>query len=215
MGGVCSANEYLTRINLMDAASAAAKTPVMRGGKTVVVGGGNVAMDAARAALRLGSKVTVVYRRGEKELPARRDEYLHAVEEGVEFCFMTNPTKFIGDESGRLTGAVVQKMQAGLPDASGRASPVPIAGSEYIIECDQVIMALGTSPNPLVKKAMDGVFDNRGRIKTDENGRTSLPGVFAGGDAVSGAATVILAMGAGKNAAAAADEYLKNIENDI
>ena len=215
LGGVCSANEYLTRINLMDAASAAAKTPVMRGGKTVVVGGGNVAMDAARAALRLGSKVTVVYRRGEKELPARRDEYLHAVEEGVEFCFMTNPTKFIGDESGRLTGAVVQKMQAGLPDASGRASPVPIKGSEYVIECDQVIMALGTSPNPLVKKAMDGVFDNRGRIKTDENGRTSLPGVFAGGDAVSGAATVILAMGAGKNAAAAADEYLKNLESDI
>ena len=209
--GVCSANEYLTRINLMGAAKPDAKTPVKRGGKTIVVGGGNVAMDAARSALRLGSDVTVVYRRGEKELPARREEYLHACEEGVKFCFMNDPVKLFGDENGNLKGAVVRKMRMGEPDSSGRASPVPVEGSEYTIECDQVIMALGTSPNPLVRKAMDGVFDKRGRIIADENGKTEIPGVFAGGDAVSGAATVILAMGAGKKAAASADEYLKNL----
>lgn len=209
--GVCSANEFLTRINLMGAAKPDAKTPVKRGGKTIVVGGGNVAMDAARSALRLGSEVTVVYRRGEKELPARREEYLHACEEGIKFSFMTDPVKLFGDENGNLLGAVVRKMRMGEPDSSGRASPVPIEGSEYNIECDQIIMALGTSPNPLVRNAMQGVFDKRGRIIADENGKTELPGVFAGGDAVSGAATVILAMGAGKKAAASADEYLKNL----
>lgn len=212
LGGVCSANEFLTRINLMNAAADNAKTPVAKGGKTVVVGGGNVAMDAARSALRLGSDVTIVYRRGEKELPARREEYLHAVEEGVKFCFMTNPVCITGDDCGNVVGVKVQKMEMGEPDSSGRASPVPVPGSEYDIECDRVIMALGTSPNPLVRKAIDGIFDARGRIVVDESGRTAIPGVFAGGDAVSGAATVILAMGAGKKAAFAADEYLKSLK---
>lgn len=211
LNGVCSANEFLTRINLMNAADDNAKTPVHRGGKTVVVGGGNVAMDAARSALRSGSDVTIVYRRGEKELPARHEEYVHAAEEGVKFCFMTNPVEIIGDEKGNVTFVKVQKMRMGEPDASGRAAPEPIVGSEYDIECDRIIMALGTSPNPLVRKAMDGVFDKRGRIVADENGATAIEGVFAGGDAVSGAATVILAMGAGKKAAASADEYLKSL----
>lgn len=212
LGGVCSANEFLTRINLMKAAEDNAKTPVGKGGKTVVVGGGNVAMDAARSALRLGSDVTIVYRRGEKELPARREEYLHAVEEGVKFCFMTNPVRIIGDACGNVVAVNVQKMVQGEPDSSGRASPVPVPGSEYDIECDRVIMALGTSPNPLVRKALDGVFDARGRIVADESGRTAVEGVFAGGDAVSGAATVILAMGAGKKAAFAVGEYLKSLK---
>lgn len=209
--GVCSANEFLTRINLMKAAEPNAKTPVHKGGKTVVVGGGNVAMDAARSALRLNSDVTIVYRRGEKELPARREEYLHAVEEGVRFCFMTNPVTINGDGGGKVKSVTVQKMAMGEPDSSGRASPMPIEGSEYEIECDQVIMALGTSPNPLVKNAVSGVFDGRGRIIADESGKTALDGVFAGGDAVSGAATVILAMGAGRKIADSVKEFL--VEN--
>jgi len=207
--GVCSANEYLTRINLMNACSDKSKTPVKRGGKTIVVGGGNVAMDAARSAVRLGADVTVVYRRGEKELPARREEYYHAKDEGVKFCFMTNPVEVLGDEKGRVVAVKAGKMRMGEPDSSGRASPVYVEGSDFIIECDQVIMALGTSPNPLIRLAMDGVFDARGRITVDENGRTAIDGVYAGGDAVSGAATVILAMGAGKRAAQAVDDYLK------
>lgn len=206
---VCSANEYLTRINLMHAAEEDAKTPVKRGGKTIVVGGGNVAMDAARSALRLGSSVTVVYRRGENELPARREEYLHARGEGVDFCFMTNPVEITGDEQGCVNAVIVQKTVMGEPDSSGRASPVPVEGSEYAIECDQIIMALGTSPNPLVRNAADGIFDRKGRIIADEDGKTDLEGVFAGGDAVSGAATVIQAMGAGKRIARTVCEFLK------
>ena len=208
--GVCSANEFLTRVNLMEGYKPNAKTPVRRGGRTIVVGGGNVAMDAARSAKRLGSSVCVVYRRGERELPARREEVIHAMEEGIEFNFMTNPVKINANENGAVKSVTVIKMQMGEPDESGRASPIPIEGSEYDIECDAVIMALGTSPNPLTRGATDSeIFDSRGRIVVDENGATKLPYVFAGGDAVTGAATVILAMGAGKQIAKSVHEYLK------
>lgn len=207
--GVCSANEFLTRVNLMNARSDSAKTPVDKGGKVFVVGGGNVAMDAARCALRLGGDVTVIYRRTESELPARREEVLHAKEEGVKFEFLTNPVKIIA-EKGRAVGVVLQKMRLGEPDASGRRSPVPVENSEYSVACDEVIMALGTSPNPLITRTSNIASDKHGCITVDENGATSKDGVFAGGDAATGAATVIMAMGAGKKAAAGIDEYIKN-----
>lgn len=211
--GVFSANEILTRSNLMRAYDENSYTPVMRGKKVVVVGGGNVAMDAARTALRLGGEVRVVYRRGESELPARREEVGHAKEEGVIFELLTNPTEILTDENGNVRAVKVIKMQLGEPDASGRRSPVEIPNSEYEIEADEVIMSLGTSPNPLITSTTEGLnADGRKRIIADENGKTSKKGVFAGGDAVTGAATVILAMEAGKKAAKAIDEYLCNEE---
>lgn len=211
--GVFSANEILTRSNLMRAYDENSYTPVMRGKKVVVVGGGNVAMDAARTALRLGGEVRVVYRRGESELPARREEVGHAKEEGVIFELLTNPTEILTDENGNVRAVKVIKMQLGEPDASGRRSPVEIPNSEYEIEADEVIMSLGTSPNPLITSTTEGLNAvGRKRIIADENGKTSKKGVFAGGDAVTGAATVILAMEAGKKAAKAIEEYLCNEE---
>lgn len=210
--GVCSANEFLTRINLMKAYKEDSSTPVKRVAHTVVVGGGNVAMDAARCARRLGSEVTVVYRRTEKELPARREEVEHAMEEGIEFCFLTNPTEIIGDENGFAKTVKCQLMRLGEPDASGRARPEPIEGSEKLIPAECVIMALGTSPNPIIRDTTEGLETTRwgGICADEESGQTSKEGVFAGGDAVTGAATVILAMGAGKTAAKAIDEYIKS-----
>ena len=211
--GVFSANEILTRSNLMRAYDENSYTPVMRGKKVVVVGGGNVAMDAARTALRLGGEVKVVYRRGESELPARKEEVGHAKEEGVIFELLTNPTEILTDENGNVRAVKVIKMQLGEPDASGRRSPVEIPNSEYEIEADEVIMSLGTSPNPLITSTTAGLnADGRKRIIADEDGKTSKKGVFAGGDAVTGAATVILAMEAGKKAAKAIDEYLSDME---
>ena len=211
--GVFSANEILTRSNLMRAYDENSYTPVMRGKKVVVVGGGNVAMDAARTGLRLGGEVKVVYRRGESELPARKEEVGHAKEEGVIFELLTNPTEILTDENGNVRAVKVIKMQLGEPDASGRRSPVEIPNSEYEIEADEVIMSLGTSPNPLITSTTAGLnADGRKRIIADENGKTSKKGVFAGGDAVTGAATVILAMEAGKKAAKAIDEYLSDME---
>lgn len=211
--GVFSANEILTRSNLMRAYDENSYTPVMRGKKVVVVGGGNVAMDAARTALRLGGEVRVVYRRGESELPARKEEVGHAKEEGVIFELLTNPTEILTDENGNVRAVKVIKMQLGESDASGRRSPVEIPNSEYEIEADEVIMSLGTSPNPLITSTTEGLnADCRKRIIADENGKTSKKGVFAGGDAVTGAATVILAMEAGKKAAKAIEEYLCNEE---
>ena len=210
--GVCSANEFLTRINLMKAYKENSSTPVKRVAHTVVVGGGNVAMDAARCARRLGSEVTVVYRRTEKELPARREEVEHAREEGIEFCFLTNPVEIIGDENGFAKTVKCQLMRLGEPDASGRARPEAIEGSEKLIPAECVIMALGTSPNPIIRDTTEGLETTRwGGICADEqSGQTSKEGVFAGGDAVTGAATVILAMGVGKSAAKAIDEYIQN-----
>lgn len=209
--GVCSANEFLTRINLMKAYEEGSNTPMKRPKHTVVVGGGNVAMDAARCARRMGSEVTVVYRRTEKELPARREEVEHAMEEGISFCFLTNPTEIISDDNGFAKTVRCQLMQLGEPDASGRARPVPIEGSEKLIPAECVIMALGTSPNPIIKDTTEGLETTKwGGISADEEtGATSKEGVFAGGDAVTGAATVILAMGAGKAAAAAMDRYIQ------
>ncbi len=209
--GVYSANEFLTRINLMKAYKDDGTTPVQRSKKTVVVGGGNVAMDAARCAKRLGADVTVVYRRTEKELPARAEEVEHAMEEGIRFMFLTNPLEILPTEDGWVKGVLCQKMKLSEPDASGRARPVPIEGSAELVEADSVIMSIGTSPNPLIKSTTTGLDTQKwGGIIADENGQTSKEGVFAGGDAVTGAATVILAMGAGKTAAAAIDEYIKN-----
>ena len=209
--GVYSANEFLTRINLMKAYREDSSTPVQKSQKTVVVGGGNVAMDAARCAKRLGADVTVVYRRTEKELPARAEEVEHAMEEGINFKFLTNPLEILGTEDGWVKGVLCQKMKLSEPDASGRARPVPIEGSEETVEADSVIMSIGTSPNPLIKSTTSGLETQKwGGIIADENGKTSREGVYAGGDAVTGAATVILAMGAGKTAAAAIDEYIKN-----
>ena len=211
LNGVFSANEFLTRNNLMKAWRADHLTPVEAGRKTVVVGGGNVAMDAARTALRLGSETSIVYRRTEAELPARREEVHHAREEGVQFRMLTNPVEILGDENGRVRAVRCIRMELGEPDESGRRSPVPVPGSEFEIETDTVIMALGTSPNPLVARTTPGLeTDRRGCIGADGVGATSRPGVFAGGDAVTGAATVILAMGAGRRAAAAIDEYIRH-----
>lgn len=210
--GVCSANEFLTRINLMKAYKEGSSTPVKKVAHTVVVGGGNVAMDAARCARRLGSEVTVVYRRTEKELPARREEVEHAREEGIEFCFLTNPVEILGDENGFAKTVKCQLMRLGEPDASGRARPEAIEGSEKLIPAECVIMALGTSPNPIIRDTTEGLETTRwgGICADEESGQTSKEGVFAGGDAVTGAATVILAMGAGKSAAKAIDEYIKS-----
>lgn len=217
--GVYSANEFLTRVNLMKAAEEGAKTPVQRAKKVVVVGGGNVAMDAARCAKRLGAEVHIVYRRGEAELPARREEIAHAKEEGIVFDLLTNPIRILptpqtdrkAADYGRVRAIECVRMQLGEPDSSGRRSPVPVEGSEFTIEADCVIMALGTSPNPLLKNTTAGLETlKRGEIAVDENGKTSIEGVYCGGDAATGAATVIKAMGAGKKAAHAIDEYLKN-----
>ena len=211
LNGVVSANEFLTRANLMHAYDEQYDTPIYVGKKVAVVGGGNVAMDAVRTAKRLGAEATIIYRRSEAELPARREEVHHAKEEGIEFRMLTNPTQVIGDDKGWVTGLSCVEMELGEPDESGRRSPVVKEGSDFTIECDVVIMALGTSPNPLLKSTTKGLETNRrGCIVADDNGVTTREGVFAGGDAVTGAATVILAMGAGRKAAKAIDEYVKN-----
>ncbi len=209
--GVYSANEFLTRINLMKAYTDEYVTPIKRSKSVAVVGGGNVAMDAARCAKRLGAEhVYIIYRRGEEEMPARKEEIHHAKEEEIEFKLLCNPVRIICDEQSRVTGIECIKMELGAPDDSGRRRPVEIAGSEFIIDVDSVIMALGTSPNPLIRTTTKGIEANRrGCLIVDENMKTTKEGVYAGGDAVTGAATVILAMGAGKSAAKAIDEYLK------
>ncbi len=185
------------------------QTPIHAGKKCIVVGGGNVAMDSARTALRLGAETTIVYRRTEVELPARREEVEHAKEEGIEFRMLTNPVEILGDENGWVRAVRCIRMELGEPDESGRRSPIPIPGSEFEIPAQTVIMALGTSPNPLIVKTTDGLTATRkGGIEADSEGKTSRPGIFAGGDAVTGAATVILAMGAGRKAAKAIDEYI-------
>lgn len=219
--GVYSANEYLTRSNLMKAFREKDDTPIMKGGKVAVVGGGNVAMDAARTALRLGAeKVYIVYRRSMTELPARREEVEHAEEEGIDFQLLKNPIEVLGynnpdnprdPRNGFVTGLKCIKMELGEPDAKGRRRPVPIEGSEFVLDVDTVVIAIGTSPNPLIKSTTKGLEVNaHGGIIVNENGLTSREGVYAGGDAVTGAATVISAMGAGKVAAKAIDEYLSN-----
>ncbi|MCD8239276.1 MAG: NADPH-dependent glutamate synthase [Clostridiales bacterium] len=209
--GVVSANEYLTRVNLMKAYRDDYDTPVKPAKKVCVVGGGNVAMDAARTALRLGAETHIVYRRSEAELPARVEEVHHAKEEGVIFNLLTNPTEILVDENGWVKGMRVIKMELGEPDASGRRRPVEIKGSEYDIDCDMVIMSLGTSPNPLISSTTEGLEVNKRHciIAEEETGKTTKDNVYAGGDAVTGAATVILAMGAGKKAAAAIDKQLR------
>ena len=210
LSGVYSANEYLTRVNLMKAYREGYDTPIRRSRSTIVVGGGNVAMDAARCAKRLGAEVTVVYRRSEEEMPARREEIHHAKEEEVQFRLLCNPVRILDDGNGNVRAVECIEMQLGEPDASGRRRPEPVAGSEFFIEADTVIMALGTSPNPLLHRTTPGITVNRrGCIIADEaTMATEKAGVYAGGDAVTGAATVILAMGAGKTAAASIHEYL-------
>ncbi len=208
---VFSANEYLTRNNLMKAYLHGYETPIAAGKKVAVVGGGNVAMDAARTALRLGAEVHIIYRRSEAELPARVEEVHHAKEEGIILDVLTNPKEILVDENGNVIGIKVVKMELGEPDASGRRRPIEVEGSEYDIQLDTVIMSLGTSPNPLISSTTDGLELNRWQciIADEEYGQTTKEGVFAGGDAVTGAATVILAMGAGKNAAKGIDKYLR------
>ena len=210
--GVLSANEYLTRNNLMKAFRDDYDTPIVHGKKVVVVGGGNVAMDAARTALRLGADVHIVYRRSEEELPARAEEVHHAKEEGVIFNLLTNPVEILTDDNSWVRGIRCIRMELGEPDASGRRRPIPVEGSEFEIEADTVIMALGTSPNPLISSTTYGLDVNRRKciVASEENGATSREGVFAGGDAVTGAATVILAMGAGKAGAKGIDEYIRS-----
>lgn len=209
--GVYSANEYLTRINLMKAYKENAETPILHNKKVAVVGGGNVAMDAARCAKRLGAEVHIVYRRSEAELPARVEEVHHAKEEGIIFDLLTNPISIEGDEKNHVQSITCIRMELGEPDASGRRSPVPVKGSEFKIEVDAVIMALGTQPNPLSYDGTPGLEKTRkGCVAATEQGCTSCPAIFAGGDAATGAATVILAMGAGKNAAKSIDEYIKS-----
>ena len=208
--GVFSANEYLTRSNLMKAFDENSTTPIMHGKKVAVVGGGNVAMDAARTALRLGAEVHVVYRRSEAELPARVEEVHHAKEEGIIFDLLTNPIEILEDEKGWVSGIKCIRMELGEPDASGRRSPVEVPGSEFVIDVDTVIMSLGTSPNPLISSTTKGLEINKRKciIAEEETGKTSKEGVYAGGDAVTGAATVILAMGAGKAGAKGIHEFL-------
>lgn len=208
--GVFSANEYLTRSNLMKAFNEDSNTPIMRGKKVAVVGGGNVAMDAARTALRLGAEVHIVYRRSEEELPARVEEVHHAKEEGIIFDLLTNPVEILEDENNWVRGMKCIRMELGEPDASGRRRPVEVAGSEFEMELDTVIMSLGTSPNPLISSTTEGLETNKWKciVADEEFGKTTKEGVFAGGDAVTGAATVILAMGAGKAAAKGIHKYL-------
>ncbi len=210
--GVFSANEYLTRSNLMKAFQEESPTPIMRGKKVAVVGGGNVAMDAARTALRLGAEVHIVYRRSEEELPARVEEVHHAKEEGIIFDLLTNPVEILADENGWVCGMKCVRMELGEPDESGRRRPVVMPDSEFTIEADTVIMSLGTSPNPLISATTNGLETNKWKciVADEEFGKTTKEGVYAGGDAVTGAATVILAMGAGKAGAKGIDEYLKN-----
>ncbi len=210
--GVFSANEYLTRNNLMKAFREDYDTPIVRGKKVAVVGGGNVAMDAARTALRLGAEVHIVYRRSEAELPARAEEVHHAKEEGVIFDLLTNPTEILVNEDDAVAGMKCVRMELGEPDASGRRRPVAIPGSEFVLDVDTVIMSLGTSPNPLISSTTIGLDTNKRKciIADEETGKTSKDGVYAGGDAVTGAATVILAMGAGKAAAKGIHEFLSN-----
>ena len=222
LNGVYSANEFLTRSNLMKAYKPGSDTPIQHGKKVAVVGGGNVAMDAARTAKRLGADVHIIYRRGEEELPARREEVEHAKEEGIVFDLLTNPTRIIATDTdnprdpsyGWVKGIECIRMELGEPDASGRRSPKEIPGSEFVIDVDCVIMSLGTSPNPLLKATTPGLETlKRGEIAVDENGKTSLEGVYCGGDAATGAATVIKAMGAGKVAAKSIDEYIRSKNN--
>ena len=210
--GVFSANEYLTRSNLMKAFDDSYDTPIAAGTKVAVVGGGNVAMDAARTALRLGAEVHIVYRRSEEELPARVEEVHHAKEEGIIFDLLTNPTEIVVDDNGYVKGMKCVKMELGEPDASGRRRPVVIEGSEFEMELDTVIMSLGTSPNPLISSTTEGLEVNKWKciVVDEETGKTTKEGVYAGGDAVTGAATVILAMGAGKAGAKGIHEYLSN-----
>ena len=210
--GVFSANEYLTRSNLMKAFDENSNTPIMRGKKVAVVGGGNVAMDAARTALRLGAETHIVYRRSEEELPARVEEVHHAKEEGIIFDLLTNPTEILEDENGWVCGMKCVKMELGEPDASGRRRPVEIPDSEFTMDVDTVIMSLGTSPNPLISSTTEGLETNKWKciIAEESNGQTTKDGVYAGGDAVTGAATVILAMEAGRAGAKGIDEYIKN-----
>ncbi len=210
--GVYSANEYLTRINLMKAYIKDYDTPIRQSKNVAVIGGGNVAMDAARSAKRLGAEnVYIIYRRGMEEMPARREEIHHAMEEGIIFKLLSNPTKILGDDKNEVIGIECVNMELGAPDESGRRRPIVIDGSNHIIEVDTVIMALGTSPNPLIRQTTPGIETNKwGCLVVDENMATTREGVYAGGDAVTGAATVILAMGAGKTAAKAIDNYLKN-----
>ena len=211
--GVYSANEFLTRINLMKAYKEGSKTPIQHAKKVAVVGGGNVAMDAARSAKRLGAEeVYIVYRRGMEELPARKEEVEHAEEEGIIFKTLHNPVEILGNEDGMVCGMKCVEMELGEPDASGRRRPIVKEGSEFVLDVDSVIMSIGTSPNPLIRSTTPGLeANNHGCLITkDEKGETTREGVYAGGDAVTGAATVILAMGAGKEAAKAIDEYIKS-----
>ena len=211
LNGVYSANEFLTRVNLMKAYKFPEyDTPVRRGKNVAVVGGGNVAMDSARTALRLGAeKVYLIYRRSEKEMPAREEEVIRAREEGIDFRLLTNPLRYIGDANGFVKQVECIKMELGQPDASGRRSPVAQKGSEFTIDIDEAIVAIGNTPNPIIQRTTPGLnIKKHGEIEADEDGRTSMPGVFAGGDIVTGAATVITAMGAGRKSAAAIDEYL-------
>ena len=210
--GVYSANEFLTRTNLMKAYKDDPTTPIMHAKKVAIVGGGNVAMDAARCAKRLGAEeVYIVYRRSEEELPARKEEVEHAKEEGIIFKLLNNPVEILGNEDEFVTGMKCIRMELGEPDASGRRRPVEVEGSEFVLDVDAVVISIGTSPNPLIKSTTKGLDTQKwGGIIADENGLTSREGVYAGGDAVTGAATVILAMGAGKTAAAAIDEYIQN-----
>lgn len=213
LNGVYSANEYLTRVNLMKAYKDSSATPIRRGKNVVVVGAGNVAMDAARTARRLGANVRLVYRRSRAEMPARKEEIEHAEEEGVTFDLLVNPVRIIGDENGNVKAIECVRMRLGEEDASGRRRPVTVEGSEFITDCDEVIVALGTTPNPILKNSFPSLQTSpKGTIIADENGKTNIDRLYAGGDAITGAATVILAMGAGKKSAKAILEELKNVK---